>query len=244
MGGKKSNQIRERLYKWKTVQTWQLFLLLVPLIFLAATLLRFDHIKMSKLRQAVIDADAVDDQDGINNGLKDLESFVFSHTVISVLDDNGNQHIVFGTGPFYLEQSYIRAANAAIESAENTLASDANPNGNIYEAVRQVCQPLAHQNGWNSHQQEYLDCWTGELAKYPATETLNSAIISASVPSTELYRYEFASPLLAPTAAGGVILVCLIIIIIILIRLVVWVILKLALRIAEFKDRITSKSRR
>lgn len=244
MGGKKSNRIRERLHKWKTIQTWQLLLLLVPLVFLAATLLRFDHIKMSNLRQAVLDADAVNDEEGVRNGLKNLEEFVFSHIVINVLDDNGNQKIIFGTGPFYLEQSYIRDANAAIEQAENTLANDANPNGNIYEAVRQVCQPLAHQNGWNSHQQEYLDCWTGELAKYPATETLNSAVISASVPSTELYRYDFSSPLLAPTAAGGVIIICLLVIVIIVIRLVVWIVLKIALRITELRDKIASRARR
>ncbi len=243
MGGKKSNRIRERLYKWKSVQTWQLLLLLVPLVFLAATLLRFDHIKMAKLRQAVIDADTVGDQENINSGLKELEDFVFSHVVINVLDDNGNQRIIFGTGPFYLEGSYIRAANAAIEEAENTLADDSNPNGNIYEAVRQVCQPLAHQNGWNSHQQEYLDCWTGELAKYPATETLSSAIISANVPSTELFRYDFASPLLAPTAAGGVILICIIILIIIFMRLIVWIVLKIALGITEFRDKLAAKSR-
>ena len=244
MGGKKTNRIRELLYRWKTVQTWQLVLLLVPLTFLAATLLRFDHLKMSELRRAVLDADVVADQAGIESGLKELESFVFSHVVINVLDDNGNQRVIFGTGPFYLEQSYIRAANAAIEAAENTLADDSNPNGNIYEAVRQVCQPLAHQNGWNSHQQEYLDCWTGELAKYPATETLNSAVISANVPSTELYRYEFASPLLAPTAAGAVILICLLILLLIAMRFIVWVVLKIALRLAEFRDRLASQNRR
>lgn len=244
MGGKKSNQIRERLSKWKTVQTWQLLLLLVPLAFLAATLLRFDHIKMSKLRQAVLDADAVDDQEGIKHGLEELEQFVFSHIVVNVLDDNGNQKIIFGTGPFYLEESYIRAANRAIEEAENTLVDDSNPNGNIYEAVRQVCQPLAHQNGWNSHQQEYLDCWTGELAKYPATETLNSAVISAKVPSTELYRYEFASPLFAPTMAGLILLICAIIVIIVLIRLIIWIVLKIALLITEFRDKLAAKARR
>ena len=240
MGGKKSNRIRERLYKWKTVQTWQLLLLLIPLVFLAATLLRFDHIKMSKLRQAVLDADVVGNQEDISSGLKELEDYVFSHIVVSVLDDNGNQKIIFGTGPFYLEQSYIRAANAAIESAENTLVDDSNPNGNIYEAVRQVCQPLAQQNGWNSHQQEYLDCWTSELAKYPATETLNSGVISANVPSTELFRYEFASPLFVPTAAGLVMLICAIILIIIVVRFAVWLILKIALKITELKDKITS----
>lgn len=243
MGGKKSNRIRERLSKWRSVQTWQLVLLLVPLVFLAATLLRFDHIKMSKLRQAVLDADTVGNQEDINTGLKELESFVFSHIVVNVLDDNGSQKIIFGTGPFYLEGSYIRAANAAIEAAENTLVDDSNPNGNIYEAVRQVCQPLAHQNGWNSHQQEYLDCWTSELAKYPATETLNSAVISANVPSTELYRYEFASPLLAPTATGAVIVICLIIIFIIIIRVLIWIVLRAALMITEFLDKITNKSK-
>lgn len=243
MGGKKSNRIREYLYKWKTVQTWQLLLLLVPLVFLAATLLRFDHIKMAKLRQAVIDADTMGDQEGINTSLKDLESFVFSHIVINVLDENGNQRVIFGTGPFYLEQSYIRAANAAIEAAENTLVDDTNPNGNIYEAVRQVCQPLAHQNGWNSHQQEYLDCWTGELAKYPATETLNSTVISANIPSTELYRYEFASPLLAPTFAGIVIVICIAIILVVILRFIVWVILKIALVFTDLGDKVTHGSR-
>ena len=244
MGGKKSNRIRERLYKWKSIQTWQLFLLLIPLVFLAATLLRFDHIKMSKLRQAVLDADTIGNQDEINVSLKELESFVFSHIVINVLDDNGNQKIIFGTGPFYLEGSYIRAANAAIESAENTLVDDSNPNGNIYEAVRQGCQPLAHQNGWNSHQQEYLDCWTSELAKYPTTENLNSAVISASVPSTELYRYEFASPLLAPTPTGVVIVICLIVVLFIMIRIIIWFIFKIALMITEFRDGITARSKR
>lgn len=233
MGGKKSNHIRRILASVKGVRTWQLVIILIPMLFLAATLLRFDHIKMSELRQDVLIADEVGDAAGIEASLAKLQEYVFTHIVVNVVEENGKQKIIFGTGPFYLENSYIRAANAAIEAAENTLVDDSNPNGNIYEAVRQICQPLALQNGWNSHQQEYLDCWTSELAKYPASETLTPVIVAADLPSTELYRRSYASPLWAPTPAGFVILACVILLVIIVIRFLIWLILKIALFVVE-----------
>ena len=42
-------------FKFK-IKTWQLILVLVPLLFLDATLLRLDHIKMTELRDAVLAA--------------------------------------------------------------------------------------------------------------------------------------------------------------------------------------------
>lgn len=233
MGGRKSNHIRKFLSRIKAVRTWQLIIILVPLLFLVATLLRFDHLKMSELRQNVFNADEIGDSAGLEKSLEELHQYVITHIIFNVVEENGNQNIVFGTGPFYLEHSYVRAANAAIEEAENTLANDANPNGNIYEAVRQICQPLAHQNGWNSHQQEYLDCWTSELAKYPTSDTLTSVLVAAKLPSTELYRRNYASPLWAPTPAGFVILACVILIAIIIIRILIWFVLKIALFVVE-----------
>ncbi len=228
MGGKISHKLKDALLKFKAVRTWQLALILIPLIFVAATLLRLDHLKMSELRTAVLDADAAEDDAAIETSLRSLQEFVFSHIVINVVENNGIQSIVFGTGPFYLEHQYLRAANAAIEASEAELANDANPNGNIYAAAQSVCRPLAIANGWAWNSPGYLDCWTTELAKYPTTDSLDTQL-TANIPSTELYRHNYASPIWAPSAAGWVILLCVVLFLVIVIRLIIWGILHLAL---------------
>ncbi len=226
--GQKTNHIRKLLGRFTAVRNWQLLLVLIPLLFLTATLLRFDHIRMAELRAAVIDADVAENDEAIQQSLIELQKFVFSHVVVNVVESNGIQSIIFGTGPFYLENQYLRAANAAIEQAEANLSSDANPNGNIYGAVMEICRPLAIANGWAWNSQGYLDCWTSELAKYPANDSLQINL-TAAVPPTELFRYNYASPLWAPTPAGFAMLACVIIFAIILVRIVIWCVLKLTL---------------
>lgn len=228
MGGKKSNHIRQFLGRLKVIRVWQLILIFIPLIFVAATLLRFDHLKMVDLRSEVLAADAAGNDDEIATNLQKLQDFVFSHIVVNVTESNGQQAIIFGTGPFYLEQQYLRAANAAIEAAESNIANDSNPNGNIYAAVGAICKPLAIQNGWAWNSPGYLNCWTEELAKYPESDNL-STDLSADLPSTELFRYNYASPVWAPSWAGFVILICFVLFLIILIRILVWCVLQIAL---------------
>lgn len=229
MGGKqKTHRLRQALHRLRTVRTWQLVLILVPLLFFTATLLRFDHIRMSDLRAAVLAADEAGDDAKIQETLVALQKFVVSHVVINIIENNGNHSVIFGTGPFYLEHQYLRAANAAIKSAESELANDSNPHGNIYAAVAGICQPLAIANGWQWSSQGYLDCWTSELAKYPASDELDINL-TADVPSTELYRYNFASPLWSPTPAGFALLTSVLIITVVIIRLVTWLILRIAL---------------
>lgn len=229
MGGKKSNHLRQALRKFGGVHSWQLLLILVPLAFVTATLLRLDHLKMSKLRDAVLQADASGDANALQDSLIQLQDFVFSHIVVNVVESNGKQSVVFGTGPFYLENQYLRAANAAIEDAESNLANDANPNGNIYAAVSAICKPLAIENGWSWNSPGYLDCWTSELAKYPTSDELSSNLLVADIPSTELFRVNYASPLWAPSWAGFAILACLVILGIVLIRFLIWCVLKISL---------------
>lgn len=230
MGGKKSNRLRRLLGTFKAVRVWQLILILIPLMFLTATLLRFDHLRMVELRSAVVEADQSGDEAALQTSLVNLSDFVFSHVVINITEMNGAPVVVFGTGPFYLEQQYLRAANAAITEAEATIIDDSNPNGNIYAAVAAICQPLAIANGWAWSSQGYLDCWTSELAKYPATDRLENTLLAA-VPSTELYRVNYASPLWSPTPTGFALLACAIIIIVIMVRILIWIVLRLALLI-------------
>lgn len=210
------------------IKTWQLLLVLVPLLFLDATLLRLDHIKMAELRSAVLTADEEEDDKKISEALEELKDFVFSNIVINVVDDNGLQKVTFGTGPFYLEHQYIRTANAALEEAEKKLNSDSNPNGNIYQLASNVCRPQAIQSGWTWNDPNYINCMMTEIQKYPAADEIQDKII-ASLPSTELYRKNYASPVWAPTVAGFMLLITVVIIVVIFIRAIIWIILRLSL---------------
>ena len=215
--------------KFRKIKTWQLLVLLVPLLFVDATLLRVDHIHMTELRDAVLEADAAEESDEvIVEKLNALRDFTLSNIVINVVDDNGVERVTFGTGPFYLEHTYIRAANKALAEAEATFANDSNPNGNVYGMAGEVCRAQALANGWSWDDANYINCMVGEIQKYPAADDIQSSIM-ASLPSTELYRWNFASPVWAPTSTGLAILITLVIIVVILIRGVVWIILRLSL---------------
>ncbi len=215
----------------KNVKTWQLGLILIPLLFIAATLLRFDHLKMQELKTKVLEADASENDEEIAKTLGELKMFTNSHIVINVVEKNGTQYITFGTGPFYLEHQYTRKATEVLAEAQKRAneASDSNPNGNIYQKVREVCEPQAQAYGWAWDSSENLNCWTSELAKYPATEALETEF-RADLPNTGLYRYDFASPVWAPTWAGLAVLVCLILIVVIVVRIGFWVILNISVR--------------
>ena len=183
---------------------------------------------MAELRDAVIGADASENDEEVRRTLEELREFVLSNIVINVVDDNGTQRVAFGTGPFYLEHTYIRAANQALQEAESKMSSDSNPNGNIYAMASETCKAQALANGWTWDNPGYINCMVSEIQKYPAADEIQDTI-KASLPSTELYRRDFASPMWAPTVAGFFILVTLIIIVVILIRGIVWVVLRLAL---------------
>lgn len=214
--------------KIRKVKTWQLIVILIPLFFVDATLLRFDHIKMTEMRDAVLAADEAENDEEISRTLEELKNFVFSNIVINVVDDNGTQKVTFGTGPFYLEHQYLRAANAALAAAEQNVNTDGNPNGNIYAMASDACRGQAIANGWSWDDANYINCMMGEIQKYPSSDNLQDQVV-AKLPSTELYRKNYASPLWAPSLTGLMILITLVIIVVIFIRGFVWVILRLSL---------------
>lgn len=218
---------RLKLKKFKA-KTWQLLLILIPLLFIDATLLRLDHIKMTELRDAVMAADEAENDEEISRALEELKRFVFSNIVINEIEDNGVKKVIFGTGPFYLEHQYIRHANAALAEAEANLASDANPNGNIYGMASSACSSLAIQNGWTWNDSRFINCMLTEINKYPAAGEIQDQIIAA-LPSTELYRKNYASPMWAWSFTGVMILITLIMIVVIFIRGIIWVILRISL---------------
>lgn len=230
--------VRERKWHIK-LKTWMLFLMVLVLLPIDATLLRSNHIRMTELRDAVLAADAEisnDESDTeaevaeekLTAALIRLKEFVFSNIVVNVVEENGVQRVTFGTGPFYLEHQYLRAATKAFREAESTVGDDSNPYGNIYAAAGEYCRSMAYANGWSWDSVEYINCMTSEIAKYPAADELSDTII-AKLPSTELYRKNYASPVWAPSLAGWMILLTLMLIIVIIIRILTWIVLRLAL---------------
>lgn len=218
---------RIKFKKFK-IKIWQLLVFLIPLLFINATLLRLDHIKMVDLRDAVLKADEEEDDEKIASALNELRNFVSSNVVVNVVEDNGTQKVMFGTGPFYLEHQYLRAAHKALDEAEKNMQSDSNPNGNIYAKATEVCRPQAIKNGWNWTSQGYINCMMTEINKYPAAAEIQDTIL-ANVPSTEMYRHNYSSPVWAPTFSGFFLLITLAVIVVIFIRLLGWAIIRLSL---------------
>lgn len=220
-------RLLEKLKKFK-IKNWMLFLILLVLLFVDATLLRQNHIKMTELREAVLTADANNDDAAIADGLVQLKEFVFSNIVVNVVEENGEQTISFGTGPFYLEHQYLRAAQEALAKAEAELSSDANPNGNIYGMAGETCRALALQNGWTWDNVNFINCMMTEINKYPSANEIQDTII-ATLPSTELYRHNYASPVWAPSLVGWLIIITLVIAVVIFIKIVIFIVLRLSL---------------
>ena len=228
MGGKRS-KIKQSLKTIFRVRTWKLILILIPLVFLAATLLRFDHLGMVERRDRVMAADESGDEEELWDALRDLQEYTARHIVVNmVAEENGGERLVFGTGPFYLEQQYVRTAKRELAKAEEALqeAHD-NPYGNVFKKAADVCDELARRYGWGFNK-AYIDCMTNELAKYPGVAEIED-FRQAMIPPTVLFRRNIASPVWTWGWAGVTILACLVLSVVILIRFLIWITLRIAL---------------
>lgn len=201
-------QVKKSIRRLNQVKTWQLFVLLILMGFIAATFLRLNNIEMVQRRTAVLNADKEGDVQAIKNRMTELQRHVSSHMNTDM-------------GTIYLEGQYKRDTDAANAAA----ASDSNPNGNIFKKAQEICAPRFSNLGHYSL--PYQQCVIDELNKYPAASQLTSAL---KLPRADSYRHTFVSPLWSPDFAGFSVLICLLIIIIIIGRLVSLAVLKLILK--------------
>lgn len=198
-------RVRHSIRQLQRVKTWQLLVILILLGFITATFLRLNNIGMIQRRDAVLAADKSGDTMVIQSRLYDLQRYVATHM-------NAD------TGSFYLEQQYRRDAQAAVDAAKN----DDNPNGNINAKAEAVCRP--QYTVWSP---AYVQCFADELAKYPPSP---DPAQNVTLPSTSLYRHDFASPLWSPDFAGWSVLGCAVVVLMILARLISLGILRLLLK--------------
>ncbi len=176
--------------------------MLILAIFVAATFLRLNNIGMVERRNAVVVADDAGQDTNTISRLYDLQRYVSSH-----------MNTDMGKG-VYLEGSYKRDSQAAYDAA----AKDTNPNGNIYKKAQEVCAPQ-----FTRYSYAYLQCTTGELAKYPASSNL---IESVKLPRADSYLHSYVSPLWSPDFAGWAVLVCLALAVMIVVRIIAVMVLR------------------
>lgn len=198
-------RVKQSIKQLQRVKTWQLVILLILASFVAATFLRLNNIGMVERRAAVLSSDDAGDKQATVNRLYDLQRYVSAH-----------MNTDMGDG-VYLETSYKRDTQAAYDNA----AAANNPNGNIYKKAQDVCAPQ-----FSRYSYAYLQCTTGELAKYPAASDL---LDSVKLPRADSYRHVFASPLWSPDFAGWSVLVCLALAAMIAVRLIALVALRAVL---------------
>lgn len=202
-------QVRQSIKRLQRVKTWQLLVLLLLMCFVAATFLRLNNIGMAERRAAVLAADKSAtqpfDSSVVQNRLYDLQRYVAAHMNTD-------------TGPIYLEGQYRRDAQTIVDKAKESNNSGVNINAE----AEAVCRPRF--SVWSP---AYVQCFADELAKYPPSE---DPVQNVSLPSTELYRYSFASPVWSPDFAGWSVIICIIIIVMIIARLLSLAILRILLK--------------
>jgi hypothetical protein len=202
-------QVRRNIKQLQRVKTWQLLVLLLLMGFVAATFLRLNNIGMAERREAVLITDksegAATDSTVTQNRLYDLQRYVTAHMNTD-------------TGPFYLEGQYRRDAQKLVDAAKNNNSSGVNINAE----AEATCKP--RYTVWSP---AYVQCFADELAKYPPSP---DPVQNVTLPSTDLYRYSFSSPLWSPDFAGWSIALCIIIIVMIIARLLSLAILRMLLK--------------
>lgn len=160
---------------------------------------------MIQRREAVLEADKRGDIDVTQSRLYDLQRYATEHANAS-------------TGQFYLENQYRRDAQKIVEAASD----DSNPNGNINAKAEAICKP--QYTVWS---QAYVQCFTDELAKFPPSEDPTENV---ALPSVDLYRREYVSPLWSADFAGWSLVVCAVIVLMIIARLISLGILRILLK--------------
>ena len=202
-------QIKATLKKLNALKTWQLVIVLILVLFVAATAIRLNNVGMAQRREGVYSADEAGDEAVIHQRLLTLREYSSSHM-------NAN------TGLFSLRHQYDRDSQKALEEAQKRSENGESPNGNIYKKAADVCDPQ-----FPGYSQAYLQCFMNELNKYPSSGNIDDSVV---LPPAELYQYNFASPIWTPDLAGWTVLVALIIGVVIITKIVSTLVLKMILK--------------
>lgn len=197
-------RIKKTISSIRRVKTWQLFVVLILMVFVAATFWRLNNVGMVQRRDAVKAADKSGNVDEVQTRLYDLQRYSVAHM-------NAD------TGVFYLEDQYTRDSQKVIDEIKTI-----NGGQTVNEKAEAVCKPQ-----FTHYTYAYTQCMLNEITK--ANQVADPADFP-KVPDMSLYRYSYASPLWSPDFAGFSSLACLVIILVIIARGISLLVLKILLK--------------
>ena len=216
-------KIKKHLKQIQSLKNWQLFILLLLVIFVDLTALRLNNVGMVRRREAVEAADKAGDVEAARKATIELANYVYNHMNsggIVYSDEThwfkANREVKIVWANIY--ESDMRKAEQIAREAESN-----NPNGNIFKKAEEACRPRFH----GGYSLAYQQCILDEQNKYPAS---NQGQIKAQYPNISEYTYNFVTPLWSPDLAGWTTLLAFIIIIMIIVKMIITTILKLILK--------------
>lgn len=204
------HRVTDALVRVGGLRAWQLALILIPLLFVSATFLRFNNLGMVERRDAVLSADKDGDADAVARSLTDLQHYVAAH-----------MNTDLGKG-VYLQYSYDRARDAALSSATDA----ANPNSAVYQQAALDCRSR-FVGGVASFRNDYVQC---VVERVQALSPQADAVASANLPAADSYRFDYESPAWTPDFAGFFTALSALVVFLIVVRAVSWLVLRLLVR--------------
>ena len=216
-------KIKKHLKQIQSLKNWQLFILLLLVIFVDLTALRLNNVGMVRRREAVEAADKAGDVEAARKATIELANYVYNHMNSGGIVYSDETHwfkvnrevkIVWAN----IYESDMRKAEQIAREAESN-----NPNGNIFKKAEEACRPRFH----GGYSLAYQQCILDEQNKYPAS---NQGQIKAQYPNISEYTYNFVTPLWSLDLAGWTTLLAFIIIIMIIVKMIITTILKLILK--------------
>lgn len=196
------NSIHKTIHVMQRVKTWQLVIILLLMVFVAATFLRLNNVGMAQRRDT---ARSATDPGEARERLYDLQKYAIAHM-------NAD------TGVFYLDGQYSRDAAVVTEQIKQASGSGQSVNAR----ADALCKPLS-----TGYSKEYQDCMIREITK---GGQVVDPLSLPKYPDKSLYRYSFVSPLLSLDFAGAAVVACLVIILVIIARAVSLLVLKMLLK--------------
>ncbi|MCL2173792.1 hypothetical protein FWH58_00610 [Candidatus Saccharibacteria bacterium] len=200
--GDRAHLYRRILKFLKTVKTWQLAVILLLFILLAAIFLRLNNLGMMDRREALIKADETGDIAQVQTAARDLQNYVAHHMNTS-------------TGRVALQTLYEQDFNKVVEANKMPEVE----NGD-YQAAMVKCRQIYPRGGTG---------WAKCVADTVGVSEVD--ITTEPLPSPDAYYVSYLPARWSFDLAGLFMLVCLILIIAIVFRLILILVLKIILKI-------------
>lgn len=188
------------LHQIARLKTWQLIVIALILMIIAATFLRFNNLGMVARRSAVLAADEKGDKAQIKQSLINLQHYVSSHMNTEM------------NGGLYLSKSYERDRETALEAATDAT----NPQAAVYQQASIECR-AKWQGGVESFRNDYVQC---VIARVSSLASANDPTAGVKLPKVDNYRYDFSSPLISFDPAGFFVFLTGVVVVIIIVRII------------------------